>query len=279
MGTIQAFAEMFRAEPFIWIAFSAFVGACFASFGGVLVDRLPHIAAWRINPKPGMSLMTPSRCDSCKKRVALIPAIPVLGWLIYRGRCSCCGAKVPAVYPVMESVAAIASAIWAAHFGPTMEGALGLVALWSCIILAWMDWKEAWLPDRILVPLLMLGLLASPFAPSAMDRIEGCAVSLGAIWLTFAWITWRRGEDYYAAGDMMFCAMAGAWLGLHPVPVFLIVTCGLYALHYVFLKARKIAWTPPEAEMQPLLGDSSGFPLGPSLVVSFLGLLWWTSLI
>ena len=274
MPAMADFILFFGQHPAVWWGLAAFVGACMASFGGVVVDRLPHSAGWRPEPEPGVSLMTPSRCNACGTRIGLLPLVPVLGWLLARGRCASCGARVPAVYPLMELSAGCFSAAWAVHCGPGAAGALGLVLMWSCMILGWLDWREAWLPDRIQAPLLVLGLLFSPFEPDPMLRIQGLALAAGAMGLCLGWLSWRRSEGMFSGGDVMFCAMAGSWLGMAGVPVFLLATSALYVSCHVVQRATGRRWEPADPRMRELLGDASGLPVGPAMALALAACLW-----
>jgi leader peptidase (prepilin peptidase)/N-methyltransferase len=277
MFDVSPFSAFLRAHPALWAGFAAFVGACLASFGGVVADRLPHSSGFRANPKPGVNMFSPSRCDGCGTRVNPVAAIPVFGWLLYKGKCASCRVAVPWSYPAMETLAAVLSAVWAIHFGVTQVGGLGLLLIWGSLIVAWVDWREAWIPDRLVVPLCLLGLLASPFAANAMDRIYGLSLSVGVLVLGFQVLSWRRGQDLFAAGDIMFCAMAGGWLGLGAVPAFLLLVAAFYAGHWVLLRVLGVQWTPPEGEILEIVGDGFVIPMGPALVAGLLTSAWFSS--
>lgn len=259
------------ANPAIWITVSSFVGACMASFIGVLAARLPHSAGWRPEPDTNVSLMTPSRCEACGTKVPPLALVPVLGWLLYRGRCGRCAASVPWIYPVVEALTAIASGAVAFRYGPSAEAIFMLALTWGVLAIAWIDWREAWIPDRISAPLAILGLLASPLAPEATDRIHGLAVGAGLISIAFLYMSWRRGENHFAGGDIMFCAAAGAWLGLWGSLYFLLVTCAIYAGSHLFLHVHGSRWEPADSKMRDLLGDQPFLPMGPSIAISLLG--------
>lgn len=279
MPDIASYCVLLAEHPWMWAAFAAVVGACLASFGGVVVDRLPHSASFRLEPRDGISLLTPSRCDSCGTRVGVIAGLPVVGWLLLRGKCSHCKSRVPWIYPAVEAGTALLSAAWALHAGPTVAGGLGLCVLWSCVVLAWIDWREAWLPDRIMAPLCVVGLLASPFSASAEDRIQGLAVASGAISLSFILMGLRRRENVFAGGDVMFCAMAGAWLGLQAATCFLFATCVLYIATHVAMKIAGRRWEPPEEKMREIMGDGAVVPMGPALAAALVICMWLAPLV
>jgi leader peptidase (prepilin peptidase)/N-methyltransferase len=266
--------EALGAHPLWWAVFSAAVGACMASFCGLLADRLPHAAGWRLEPRQGVNLVTPSHCDRCGTRIGPLCLVPVLGWLFLRGRCAACGARVPWIYPAAEAAAAAASAALALHFGATAAGAMSQVMLWGCMALAWIDWREAWLPARIAAPMLVLGLLVSPFSPDPADRINGLAAAAGAMSAAMLWIRWRHGA-LVSGGDIMFCAMGGAWLGLRPVGAFLVAAAVLHGAAHAALRLSGRRWEPPEQGMREMMGDGSYAPMGPALALGFLAVLWF----
>lgn len=272
---MDALSYAFAEHPSWWILLAAWTGACLASFGGVLVDRLPHSAGWRIAPRPGTSLLTPSRCDGCGERVRPLALVPVLGWLLHRGRCPNCGARVPWAYPAAEAATAAVSAYAAWRLGPTAEGVAALCVVWTCAVLAWMDWREAWLPERFTVPLLLSGLLLSPFAPDPMDRIQGLALAAGSISVALLWLSWRMDQNLFTGGDVMLIAAGGAWIGMEAVVPFLLWTSGLYIATHAGLRLAGIRWEPPEAAMREEMGDGAFVPMGPAiaaaLVLALLG--------
>jgi leader peptidase (prepilin peptidase)/N-methyltransferase len=278
LATMSDFSAFFTLHPWGWCMLAAVVGACMASFGGVVVDRLPHSAGWRMQPDPNMDLTSPSKCNACGTRLGVLPLIPVVGWLVLGGRCRACHSPVPGAYPAMEAFTAALSAAWALHWGATPQGCMGLLMIWGCIVLAWIDWRETWLPDRIMIPLLMIGLLCSPFAPDPMGRIQGLTMGACIIGACMAWLSLRKQAGMFASGDFTFCAMAGAWLGAGVVPAFLLCSSVLYALCFAAMAASGRRWRPASQEMRDFLtanpGMAAGMPMGPALAASFLACLW-----
>lgn len=265
-----ALAAVLADHPAWWAVLAAICSACLASFSGVIVDRLPHAAGWRSEPRPGVSLCSPSRCDACGARIDALSLVPVLGYLVRRGACRSCRAGVPWRYPAIEAAAAAGGAALALWFGATAAGAWAVVLFWLCLTLAWIDWREAWLPDRFTATFTVIGLLASPFAAEPMERIQGLAMASAAISAAFLLVGWRRGSNLFAGGDVMFCAMAGAWLGLQPVLVFLIVGSLLHVAICAALAASGRRWTPQDPALRQLLGEGHFVPMGPALGIAML---------
>jgi leader peptidase (prepilin peptidase)/N-methyltransferase len=270
-----SFASLFAAKPLLWPALAGCLGACLASFFGVLVDRMPHTAGWRPEPKPDVNLSSPSRCEACGARVGALALVPVLGWLLYRGKCCRCGAHVPWAYPATEAATAALSVGVALAFGPGQIGTLGLVATWVAVLLAWIDWREAWLPDCFTETAAVLGLLVSPFGGDALSRIEGLAACTGIIIAAFALLGAVRGQSVFAGGDVRFFAMAGAWLGFGPGMLeFVLAGALLHACLGGVLWATGSRWEHSDGKMRELMreemGEGAFYPMGPSLSAAFV---------
>lgn len=266
---IDTWIAPFEAFPVAWIILAAAVGALMASFAGVAADRLSHSAGWRPVPREGVSMWSRSRCDSCGELVSPLALVPVIGWLVLRGRCGSCGAKVPRIYPAVEMATAIASALFAWRWGPTAEGAWSLCGLWALVALAWIDWREAWLPDRITGTLVVVGLLASPFEPDAQARAVGMTLGLIGMLGSFKVIGWLKGMDLVMGGDLMLCAAAGAWLGPALVPAFLGIASIAYVAQFALSRAFGFVWRPDDDSVIEDLEEAAWMPMGPALCLAF----------
>jgi leader peptidase (prepilin peptidase) / N-methyltransferase len=158
-----------------------------------------------------------SHCPACKKPVRAWQNIPVLSYLLLRGRCANCQTRIHWRYPLVELISAVLSLLVAWHFGPTWTCLAALVLTWSLISLTVIDIDHQLLPDNITLPLLWLGLILSltgyGTGVSAADAIIGAAagyLSLWSIYWIFKLLTGREGMGY---GDFKLLAVLGAWLG------------------------------------------------------------------
>jgi len=245
-------------------AYAGVAGAALTSFGCLAVDRLPHQLGWRENPEAGLTLHAPpSRCNACAVRIRWQHLIPVLGYLLARGRCPACGARVPIIYPLLEVLGGAGACAMLLIFGLTWSG-LAATSLWLILLfLSWMDWNEQWLPEVITQPLFWSGLLISPFASVADERIQGAFGGCALMWGAMKLVGLARRTDLVAGGDIALAAAAGAWLGVSALPLFLL-TSSLCFMAY--------AW-PLRLRGQLLV------PMGPALaagwLLSMLGLPIW----
>ena len=260
----DAWRDMFAAWPWTLPVLAGTVGACFASFAGVVADRLPHSSGHLgADGLPGRSLWSRSVCDGCGTVLGAVVLVPVAGWFACRGRCPSCGTRVPVVYPVVEAATAVLSASVAACCGATTECLWILVAMWALLAASWTDMMVEWLPDRILMPMLLCGLLWSPFEPDALVRNQGMAAASVGMW-AMMWLIGRlRGVEAMAGGDVFLAAVGGAWVGLQAFPAFYFLAGVLYSVH---------------AFISPLLGGRSPrnedgglfFPMGPAISVALV---------
>jgi len=208
----------------------ALLGLVVGSFLNVVIHRLPRMMEieWRAQcaelegkepPAEGRyNLLVPrSHCPACQAPVRARDNVPVLSWLLLRGRCAACSARISARYPLVEALTAALSAAVAWKFGFGWAAGLGLVFTWMLIALTFIDADTTLLPDDLTLPLLWLGLLANllgHFAPVTLqDAVIGAMAGylvLWSIYWVFKLLTGKEGMGY---GDFKLLAALGAWMG------------------------------------------------------------------
>ena len=173
------------------------------------------------------NLSTPrSRCPHCGHAITALENIPVLSFLMLRGKCSDCGAKISVRYPIIESVTALLSIAIAWHFGFGWPALAGLFFTWALVALTMIDFDHQLLPDSITLPFLWLGLglsLWSVFIDSHTAIIGAIAgyLSLWTVYWAFKLITGKEGMGF---GDFKLLAMLGAWMGWQMLPVIILLS-------------------------------------------------------
>ncbi len=213
-----------------WVMAAALVGLAVGSFLNVVIYRLPVMLerAWQLDAHATLhpqteqpnsatfNLMHPrSRCGTCGHAIRWWENIPLLSWLLLGGKCSSCGTRISARYPLVELLTAVLTAAVIVLQGVT-PWSLGLVLLlWGLIALAFIDYDTTLLPDGITLPLLWLGLLLHAvldpgFLPQAIWGAALGYVSLWSIYQTFKLLTGKEGMGY---GDFKLFAVLGAWFG------------------------------------------------------------------
>jgi leader peptidase (prepilin peptidase) / N-methyltransferase len=167
-------------------------------------------------------VMGRSACDSCGAALGLRDLVPILSWMAARGRCRRCGARIDPRHPAMELAAAAIGLAAGLAFPPAPALVTALFGWWLLLIAA-LDLEHQWLPDRLTLPLIPLGLAAAwagfgpPLAERALAAALGWAVLAG---LAFAYRR-LRGRDGMGGGDPKLMAAIGAWAGAWPLPAIL----------------------------------------------------------
>ena len=188
------------------VAAAAVLGACAGSFLNVCVDRWPGGAS---------VLSPPSRCDSCGAPVRWFQNIPVISYLVLRGRCAGCNVHLTVQYPLVEVVAALIWAGMAAQWGVEVEAVRGSLLLTILLGIALTDARTYIIPDQFTLGGAALGLLLAPLpgGPTLLDAALGAAIGFGFLWLVAAVGKFFFGKDAMGGGDVKMMAMAGTFLG------------------------------------------------------------------
>lgn len=163
----------------------------------------------------GTLFAPPSHCPKCQARLRARENIPVVSWLVLRGRCAHCSAPVSARYPVVEILTALLSAWTASALGWGAPGVAALVLVWFLIALSFIDADTTLLPNQLTHPLLWIGLLLNlraTFVPLE-EAVLGAAAGYVALWSVYRLHKVVTGRDGMGYGDFNLLAAIGAWLG------------------------------------------------------------------
>lgn len=176
-----------------------------------------------------------SACDACGHELSPVELIPILSGLFQRGKCRHCGVAIDRRHLAIELAAAVVGGI---AFGivPGLAGLAGAIFGWMLIALIALDAAHYWLPDKITLPLLIIGLGVGLVGidPSFPDRLWGWAggyLSLAAIALVYKRV---RGRDGLGGGDPKLLGAIGAWLGWQYLPMVLLMASGVGLLYALF---------------------------------------------
>jgi leader peptidase (prepilin peptidase) / N-methyltransferase len=216
-----------QLTPWLLPSLVAVVGAILGSFINVVGYRYPAMLdalareeameLLELVPSPHAeqaTLFSPaSHCPHCGSAVRWRHNIPILGWLVLRGRCADCRAPISPWYPIVELIGAIAAALVMWRFGPTWTAAVMLAASMLMLCAAVVDARSMWLPDALTLTVLWLGLIAAALGVGSIavsTAVLTAAAAYGTCWLlgaTFALITDRDG---LGGGDGKLLAAIGA---------------------------------------------------------------------
>ena len=218
-----------QLNPVVFLIFCTLIGLSVGSFLNVVAHRLPVMLDrdWKSQcrellelkeeaEQPAFNLShPPSRCPKCERPIRIRENIPVISFLLLRGRCAGCSEPISLRYPMVEGFTGLLSLTVAWHFGVSWEAAAALSLTWALIALSLIDFDHQILPDSIVLPMLWLGLLLSLFgifvdAEAAIVGAVAGYLSLWSVFQLFKLITGKQGMGY---GDFKLLALFGAWLG------------------------------------------------------------------
>jgi len=230
--------ELIRAQPGLSLMLAA-LGLVVGSFLNVVIHRLPKImeaqwardcADYRDEPLPSeepLSLAYPgSQCPHCNTKIKPWQNIPVVSYLVLRGRCASCEAAISIRYPLVEIITALIWVICGLSFGVSnaLAGALLLTAV--LVTLTAIDLDHQLLPDSLTLPLLWIGLLLNMMGTftSLESALLGAVfgyLSLWSVYWLFKIVTGKEGMGY---GDFKLLAALGAWFGLGALPTIVLLS-------------------------------------------------------
>jgi leader peptidase (prepilin peptidase)/N-methyltransferase len=207
------------------------LGLCIGSFLNVVIHRMPKMLErqWQADARAmlelpeatgdateALTLSKPaSRCPSCGHKIRWFENIPLVSWLVLRGKCSACSARISVRYPLIELTTGALFVVGGLHFGyePTTLLWCGFVAV--LLAAAIIDWDTTLLPDDLTLPLLWAGLVVAalgwniPLKEALWGAVAGY-LSLWSVYWLFKLATGKEGMGY---GDFKLLAALGAWLG------------------------------------------------------------------
>ena len=252
----------------ILILWSAAAGLVVGSYLNVLVHRLPL----------GVSTVTPrSRCPRCGAPIRARDNLPVLSWLLLRGRCRDCREPIPVRYPLVELAAGALFATATARFGFGLEALAAAVLGALLVALAAIDLGHLLLPDKLTLPGIALGLAAQALLPagSLARGLAGALVGAGLLLaLAGAWEL-ARGVEGMGLGDVKMLAMIGAFLGVGGALVTLVVGTVAGSAAGLVLMARGRGGLGSQLPFGVFLAAGGVVALfaGEPIVAAYLGLL------
>jgi leader peptidase (prepilin peptidase)/N-methyltransferase len=272
---------LLQESPPLFYMTVGILGLMVGSFLNVVIHRVPiildrqwsqqcrehlDIAAETTAEEPPFNLVRPaSRCPECGHRISALENVPVLSYLVLKGRCSDCGTRISPRYPVIELVTAILSIITVVHFGFTIQAAMALLFTWTVIPLCMIDYDCQLLPDSMTLSLLWIGLALSVWSifVDSHSSIVGAIAGYLSLWLVFQLFRLATGKEGMGFGDFKLLAAIGAWTGWQLLPIVILFSSAVGAVTGILLILLK-----GHDRSQPL-------PFGPFLAsAGWITLLW-----
>ncbi|WP_370691485.1 A24 family peptidase [Methylicorpusculum sp.] len=218
-------------NPILLIVIVGLVGLLVGSFLNVVIYRLPimmkrdwrnecaeflNLPAERSQDDSDFNLVFPlSRCPHCSTPIKPYQNIPVISFLVMKGRCAHCHEPIALRYPLIEALTGLCSALIAWRFGYSPEMGAALFMTWALIALSAIDLEHQLLPDSITLPLLWSGLFLSLFNVFAdsQSSIIGAIAGYLCLWFVYHGFKLLTGKEGMGYGDFKLLAAFGAWLG------------------------------------------------------------------
>ncbi|NCT56840.1 MAG: prepilin peptidase [Legionella sp.] len=255
------------------------------SFLNVVIYRLPRMLehTWKnecralLNPTYSIPSNTPkfnlcfprSTCPSCDQVIPAWHNIPILSFIILRGRCCFCKQPISWQYPWVELTCLVLSVFAAYHMGFLLILIYSLVFIWILICMTVIDLKHQILPDSLTLGLLWLGLLANlhGLITPLPDAVLGAACGYIILWLVMKIFYCITGKIGMGHGDFKLLAALGAWFGWIKLPLILLIASLFGAVvGMIYLK------TTHQSKETPI-------PFGPFLCFSGIITLFWGEMI
>ena len=224
---------------------AALFGLLFGSFLNVVIYRIPkmmqresdnYVASESGKDLPHtdkFNLMLPrSCCTRCGHHITALENIPIVSYLVLRGKCSACKAPISARYPAVEALTGALSFLLVWHFGSGWTGLATLFFAYSLIAMTFIDADTQLLPDDLTYPLLWAGLLVNlngTFVP-LHDAVLGAALGYLALWSIYWGFKLATGKEGMGYGDFKLLAALGAWLGWTMLPTIILLSSVVGAL-------------------------------------------------
>ncbi len=197
-------------------AFTFLVSSMIGSFLNVCIHRIPS----------GKSVAFPaSHCPHCETPIRPWDNLPILSYVLLRGRCRQCKTPISARYPLVEAVTGFAGVATLIVFGPVPHALLMFAFLCALIVITFIDFDLQIIPDVISLPGIVVGLAASflPGNPDWIDSFLGVLLGGGILWGIAEGYFRLTGREGMGGGDVKLLAMIGAFLGWRAIPVTLMV--------------------------------------------------------
>jgi len=217
-----------------------------------------------------------SACPKCGAPVKAHQNIPILSYLLLRGRCASCGVDIPLRYPMIEGLTGIVSVLVAWHFGFSAACVGALILSWTLIALTVIDLDRQWLPDRITLPLLWIGLGFSLISGAdggyvftdPRSSIIGAIAGYLSLWSVYKGFKLATGKEGMGYGDFKLLAALGAWLGWQMLLIIILLSACVGLVSAVAM----IVFRGHDRQIP--------IPFGPYLAIAgFIALLWGPELL
>jgi leader peptidase (prepilin peptidase)/N-methyltransferase len=235
--------QLLQAEPTLFVLTCGALGLVVGSFLNVVIARMPRMMEreWWLQTaemvgdvdaldhyaEHRFDLASPrSRCPRCGHPISALENVPVVSYLVQRGRCRGCAGRISPRYPIVEVISAAMTAYAAWHFGYGLQAAGAMLLGWALIALTLIDFDSQLLPDAITLAFLWLGVvfnLGGTFT-TLESSVVGAMAGYGVLWVVFQAFRLLTGKEGMGFGDFKLLGMLGAWLGWQQLALIVILS-------------------------------------------------------
>jgi len=242
---------------------------------GLIVGSFNNVCIYRI-PRNESIIYPASHCPKCRSKIKPIDNIPLLSYILLKGRCRNCGSKISIQYPVVEFLTGLIYLIIYLIYGLSIQSLVYIILSSALIIIAFIDLQEQIIPDVISLPGIVVGLILSFIVPyiSFINSALGALVG-GGIILIIAWVgSIIFKKEAMGGGDVKLAAMIGAFLGWRYMVISLFLGFFLGALAGIFLILSKIKRKEDMVPFGPFIALGSIITLlcGEKIIAWYIGI-------
>ena len=275
---MQSLVSLFIENPTALYVAVGFLSVCIGSFLNVVIYRTPKMMEqeWQqecqmlLHPEQALidhsklTLSKPaSTCPKCHTSIRCYQNIPIISWLVLRGKCGSCQNPISIRYPLIELLTLVCSLTVVAVFGASVQMILGLIFTWVLIALTFIDFDTQLLPDRFTLPLAALGLGINSFAiyTTATAAIWGYLIGFLCLWVVYYLFKLITGKEGMGYGDFKLLAALGAWMGPLLLPLIVLLSSVVGAIIGIVLMKMR--------------GENQPFAFGPYIAIAgWIAFLW-----
>jgi leader peptidase (prepilin peptidase)/N-methyltransferase len=201
----------------IMTIFSLFFGLALGSFLNVCIHRIP-VKESIISP--------PSRCPQCGKRIRFYDNIPIISYIILRGRCRDCGRPISVRYPLVEAIMGLLSMSLFLKHNLSYQYFISLIFSASLVLISFIDLRHQIIPDAVSLPGILAGFIISLIFVHITwyDSLIGIIAGGGVLYLVAFLFEVITGKEGMGGGDIKLLAMIGAWMGWRALPLIILLS-------------------------------------------------------
>jgi len=242
---------------------------------GLIVGSFNNVCIYRI-PRNESIIYPASHCPKCRSKIKPIDNIPLLSYILLKGRCRNCKSKISIQYPIVELLTGLTYLIIYLIYGLSVQTLIYIILSSALIIIAFIDLNEQIIPDVISLPGIVIGLILSFIVPyiSFINSVLGALIG-GGIILIIAWVgSIIFKKEAMGGGDVKLAAMIGAFLGWRYMVISLFLGFFLGALAGIFLILSKIKRKEDMVPFGPFIALGSIITLlcGEKIIAWYIGI-------